>query len=281
VIRLFVTDLDGCLSHPFRAPDWEPLLALTRLHARHAHDPHVPPLTLCTGRPLSYAAAVAQWLAVTTPILIESGSGMYDPVANRLAWSPTISARAEAALDRLRLRVHRELVARFPGTMPEFDKQRDVGVNNPDPGAIASLLEIITGMVRDLDAELGDTELEVHHTAISVNVIPRAANKGAGLHWLGEHLGIKLSEMAYIGDSGGDISALRRAGMAFAPANAIDAVKAIATATRGEATAGVLEAYQAVIAANERGDSPAPGVSTGRSAGPPDGTLSGGHPPRP
>jgi hypothetical protein len=264
VIRLFVTDLDGCLSHPFRAPDWEALLALTRLHARHADDPCVPPLTLCTGRPLSYAAAVAQWLAVTTPILIESGSGMYDPVANRLAWSPRISARAEAALDRLRPRVHRELAARFPGTLPEFDKQRDVGVNNPDAGAIASLLEIITGMVRELDAELGDAELEVHHTAISVNVIPRAANKGAGLHWLGEHLGITLSEMAYIGDSGGDMPALRRAGMAFAPANAVDAVKAVATVTRGEATAGVLEAYQAVIAANERGASEAP-VHTSRA----------------
>jgi HAD superfamily hydrolase (TIGR01484 family) len=272
VIRLFVTDLDGCLSHPFRAPEWEPLVALTRLHARRAHDPHVPPLTLCTGRPLSYAAAVAQWLSVTTPILIESGSGMYDPVANRLSWAPSISARAEAALDRLRPRIHRELVARFPGTMPEFDKQRDVGINNPDPAVIASLLEIITGMVRDLDAEdaaLGDTGLEVHHTAISVNVIPRAANKGAGLHWLGEHLGIKLSEMAYIGDSGGDISALERAGMAFAPANAVDAVKAIATVTRGEATAGVLEAYQAVIAENER---------RRRRAGHPDSPpLPGGH----
>lgn len=252
MIRLFVTDLDGCLSHPFRAPDWEPLVALTRLHARSADDVHVPPLTICTGRPLSYAAAVAQWLAVTTPILIESGSGMYDPVANRLSWAPSISPRAEAALDRLRPRVHRELVPRFPGTLPELDKQRDVGLNNPDPDVIARLLEIITAMVSDLDAEPGNAELEVHHTAISVNVIPRAANKGAGLRWLGEHLGIKLSEMAYIGDSGGDISALERAGMAFAPANAVDAVKAIATVTRGEATAGVLEAYQAVIAENER-----------------------------
>jgi hypothetical protein len=261
VIRLFVTDLDGCLCHPFRPPDWEPLLALTRLHARRAEDPTIPPLTLCTGRPLSFAAAVAQWLGVTVPLIIESGSGMYDPVANRLAWSPAISARAEAALDRLRPRVHRDLVARFPGTMPEFDKQRDVGINNPDAGAIAAMLEIITGMVRDLDAEdieLGDAELEVHHTAISVNVIPRAANKGAGLHWLGEHLGIRLSEMAYIGDSGGDISALQRVGMAFAPANALDAVKAIATVTSGEATAGVLEAYQAVIAANQTRHLPRP-----------------------
>lgn len=271
MIRLFVTDLDGCLSHPFRAPDWESLIALTRLHARRADDARIPPLTLCTGRPLGYAAAIAQWLDVATPILVESGSGMYDPIANRLSWSPRISARAEAALDRLRPRVHRELVARFAGTMPEFDKQRDVGVNNPDAGAIARLLEIITGMVRDLDAELGDAELEVHHTAISVNVIPRAANKGAGLHWLSEHLGIKLSEMAYIGDSGGDISALACAGMAFAPANAVDAVKAIATVTRGEATAGVLEAYRAVIAENER---------RARLAHPDSHPLPGGDPPR-
>lgn len=248
MIRLFVTDLDGCLSHPFQPPAWEALLALMRLHAERPADPSIPPLSICTGRPLSYAEAVAQWLAVTTPILFESGSGMYDPVANRVTWAPGIDARTEAALERLRRRIHGELVGRFPGTVAEFGKQKDVGVTNPDARVIASLLAAVTEIVR----EDGDAEVEIHHTAVSVNVIPRAANKGAGLAWLAEHLDLPLAAMAYVGDSGGDISALRRAGMAFAPANAVDEVKALATVTGGEATAGVLEAYQAVIAHNRR-----------------------------
>jgi HAD superfamily hydrolase (TIGR01484 family) len=248
VIRLFVTDLDGCLSHPFRAPAWEPLHALMRLHAQREVDPAIPPLTICTGRPLSYAEAVAQWLSVTTPIVFESGSGMYDPVSNRVTWAPGLDARTEAALARLRQRIHGELPARFPGTVAEFGKQKDVGVTHPDAGVIASLLEIVTELVAAEEADA----LEVHHTAVSVSVIPRAANKGAGLRWLSEHLAIPLAEIAYIGDSGGDIPALARAGMAFAPANAMDAVKAIAIVTREEATGGVLEAFQAVIAHNRR-----------------------------
>jgi HAD superfamily hydrolase (TIGR01484 family) len=248
VIRLFVTDLDGCLSHPFQPPAWEALLALVRLHAQRPGDPSIPALSICTGRPLSYAEAVAQWLGVTTPILFESGSGMYDPVANRVLWAPGIDARTEAALMRLRRRIHGDLVARFPGTVAEFGKQKDVGVTNPDARVIASLLAAVTELVR----EDGSAEVEIHHTAVSVNVIPRAANKGAGLAWLAEHLDVPLAAMAYVGDSGGDISALRRAGMAFAPANAVDEVKAVATVTGGEATAGVIEAYQAVIAHNRR-----------------------------
>ena len=248
MIRLFVTDLDGCLSHPFQPPAWEALLALVRLHAQRAADPSIPPLSICTGRPLSYAEAVAQWLAVTTPILFESGSGMYDPVENRVRWAPSIDGRTEAVLDRLRRRIHGELVERFPGTVAEFGKQKDVGVTNPDERVIATLLAAVTDIVR----EDGNDAVEIHHTAVSVNVIPRAANKGAGLAWLAEHLDLPLTAMAYVGDSGGDISALRCAGMAFAPANAIDAVKAIAAVTTGEATLGVLEAYQAVIAHNRR-----------------------------
>lgn len=262
MIRLFVTDLDGCLSHPFQPPAWDALLALMRLHADRAQDPAIPALSICTGRPLSYAEAVAQWLGVTTPILFESGSGMYDPVANRVLWAPGIDARTEAALARLRRHVHVDLVARFPGTVAEFGKQKDVGVTNPDAGVIASLLAAVTELVR----EHGHDGLEIHHTAISVNVIPRAANKGAGLAWLSEHLDLPLSAIAYVGDSGGDISALRRAGMAFAPANAVGEVQAVATVTRGEATAGVLEAYQAVIAHNR---------SATKEPEPPDGPRSG------
>lgn len=248
MIRLFVTDLDGCLSHPFQPPAWEALLALMRLHAERARDPAIPPLTLCTGRPLAYAEAVAQWLGVTTPILFESGSGMYDPVANRVSWAPGICARTEATLARLRRRIHGELVALHPGAVAEFAKQKDVGVMHPDARVIAALLAQVTDIVR----EDGDDTVEIHHTAVSVSVIPRAANKGAGLSWLAEHLGLPLGALAYVGDSNGDLSALQRAGMAFAPANAVPEVKAVAQVTAGEATAGVLEAYQAVIAHNRR-----------------------------
>lgn len=262
MIRLFVTDLDGCISHPFRAPAWDALVELARLHAQRHAEPAIPPLTLCTGRPLPYAEAVAQWLSVTTPILFESGSGMYDPVAHQVRWSPRIGARTERALERLRGRIHGELVPRYPGTLAELAKHKDVGVIHPDPRVIETLREIIASMA----AEHADADIEVHHTEISVSVIPRAANKGAGLRWLGEHLGIAPADMAYIGDSAGDLPAIEQAGMAFAPSNAVVTVKAKAEVTRGEATAGVLEAYRAVIEHNRRAAGPA-GTARGNAPG--------------
>ncbi len=252
MIRLFVTDLDGCVSHPFRPPDWDAAVAIARLHRESIHDPTVPPLTICTGRPLAYAEAVGQWLAVSKPLLFESGSGMFDPVSNQVTWSPDIDAATEAALAELRAHIHHQLVPQFPGTVAEFAKQRDVGLTNPDRATIDKLHHIILELV----AEMAQGALEVHYTDVSVNVIPSAANKGAGLVWLGQTLAIPCAEMAYIGDSLGDLSALRAVGAAFAPQNAMAAVRDVAEVTRGEATLGVLEAYRAVIARNRASADP-------------------------
>lgn len=247
MIRLFVTDLDGCISHPFHPPAWEAISEIVRLHANRDQDPRIPSLTVCTGRPQAYAEAVAQWMSVTNPFLFESGSGMYDPTSNRVWWSPRITAATERALTDLRRTIHEDLVPQYPGTMAEFGKQKDVGLTNPDPRAIEAMHRIVCELV----TQLSEGDLEVHFTEVSVNVIPRAANKGAGLTWLSEHTGIGLDEMAYIGDSQGDLSALTTVGRAFAPRNATPAVKTAAdVVTLGEATAGVLEAYRMVIEEN-------------------------------
>ena len=248
MIRLFVSDLDGCVSHPFRAPPLEALHELVALHRGRRDDPCIPPLTLCTGRPQAYAEAVAQWLAIDLPFLFESGSGMYDPRANRIRWSPYIDEATESALSLLRPIIHGDIVREHPGTIAEYAKRSDVGVLNPDPARIA----VIRPIIEELAAGYPDADLEVHDTVVSVNVIPRAANKGAGVAWLAEHLGLSLAEVAYMGDSRGDLSALTRVAMPFAPANAVSEVKAVAQVTEGEATLGLVEAYREVIAHNRR-----------------------------
>ncbi|ACY17827.1 HAD family hydrolase [Haliangium ochraceum] len=248
-VRLLVCDIDGCLSHPFRPPEWPALAEIARLHMCRDTVPYIPALTLCTGRPLPYAEAVAQWLGVSVPLLFESGSGMYDPSSNQVRWSPAIDAATEAALARLRPLIHDQLVDEYPGTRAEFGKGRDVGFNHPDPTIIEDLRERVLALVEE---HRGDGALEVHHTEISVNVIPAAANKGSGLRWLSQHLELPLSQIAYIGDSGGDLSALSCVGRPFAPANAIAEIRRRpeVTVTSGEATGGVLEAYEQLIAYN-------------------------------
>ena len=246
MIRLFVSDLDGCISYPFRPPPLDAISELVSLHNRRESDPAVPLLTLCTGRPLAYAEAVAQWLSVTVPILFESGCGMYDPTRIQVSWSPRITGATKRALDQLRHVIHRDVAQHHPGTMPEFAMRIDVGVVNPDRQRVRDLRQAVETLVADYP----DAELEVHDTPVSVNVIPRAANKGAGVAWLAEHLGLSLDEVAYMGDSQGDISALTRVAMPFAPANAAAEVKALARVTRGEATLGLVEAFRAVVEYN-------------------------------
>ncbi len=248
MIRLFISDLDGCISFPFRPPPLGTLAELVELHGQRKSDACIPPLTLCTGRPMTYAEAVAQWLAVDRPFLFESGSGMYDPVANRVTWSPHLTDTDKQALAELRQVVHTELAERYPGTIAEIAKRFDVGLVNPDTATI----QLLRAAIEELVAGYSNADLEIHHTPISVNVIPRAANKGAGIAWLAAQLGISLDEVAYMGDSGGDVSALTRAAMPFAPANAAPEAKAVATVLRGEATEGLLEAYRAVIAHNRQ-----------------------------
>ena len=66
-------------------------------------------------------------------------------------------------------------------------------------------------------------------------------------------LEVDLSEMAYIGDSSGDIPGLEIVGMAFAPSNTHESVKEVAhIVTSSPSTAGVLEAYHWIIQHNLR-----------------------------
>ena len=65
-----------------------------------------------------------------------------------------------------------------------------------------------------------------------------------------EHFEYSLDEVAYIGDSSGDIPGLKIVKLPFAPVNAADPVKEVAEVMRGKSTDGVLEAYHNIIEYN-------------------------------
>jgi hypothetical protein len=93
---------------------------------------------------------------------------------------------------------------------------------------------------------------EVHATDISVNIILKKANKGEGITNLCELLNLDLSEVAYIGDSSGDLPGLKIVGKSFAPINAKSFVKDTAEIVTKETTAGVLEAYEYLVEHNKK-----------------------------
>lgn len=248
MIKLFVTDLDGCISHPFIPPNWNAITKIKELNEASLSDPSIPALSICTGRPYPYAEAVAQWLNVRYHIIFESGAGMYHPKTNELIWCDIITPSIQAYFDELRVWTNKNVIPNYPNTLQEFTKRSDMGLVSPNTAYIMEMYNILlekTHAERDW--------VEVHNTDISVNVIYKHCNKGTGINWLGELNGVSVSEMAFVGDGMNDTPALVQAKFGFSPSNGrIEAKKAADIVLKTESTEAVLEAYEYCIAQNRK-----------------------------
>jgi len=247
MIKLFITDLDGCISYPFKTPDWEAVSEIKRLNNISKSDKTVPPLSICTGRPLPYAEAVAQWLDIDLPFIFESGGGSYDVSKNLLSWHPSVDDETQTSIREIKDWLQQVIIKNYSGTIPEFAKHTDAGLINPDSSKIDHIY-------RDVKAYIANNypDFEVHHTDVSVNIFSTTTNKGKGITWLCKTLGLKLDEVAYIGDTSGDIPGLSIVGYPFAPLNARDSVKEIAEVIPYEATKAVLNVYEKLIRINKK-----------------------------
>lgn len=252
-VALFVSDIDGCLATPYQPYD------LTRLQALADHAEAAgalrddgtpatarPALTLCSGRPYPYVEAMAQTLGLVTPVLFESGAGRFDPVAAQTTWHPALTDALHEQLDEMRAWFRAEAV---PGTQISLDhaKRAQAGIVSPNPSDIEAVRPRALAFVEN---RLPD--LTLFTTDVSIDVLSPEITKRAGLEWLGAHLRVPLSAMAYIGDTDGDIDALEAVGHAFAPANAHEPVQAcVDTVTEASVAAGTCAAYAACIARNK------------------------------
>lgn len=245
MIKLFITDLDGCISDPFITPDWQAFSKVRNIHLNSHFDDNIPPLSICTGRPMPYAEAMAQILGIRLPFLFESGGGMYDVEKNKLTWTPFLTKERGEEVKELKAWAKSELIAAFPSSISEFTKFTDIGIINPDCNIIFEIRDIAEQHI-----QAHYPYFEVHFTEVSVNIILKKSNKAEGIKLLASHLGYDLSEIAYIGDSSGDISALKIVKLPFAPANATNPVKKVANVMKGKSTDGVLEAYYTIIEYN-------------------------------
>ncbi|MFU8812071.1 MAG: HAD hydrolase family protein [Balneolaceae bacterium] len=241
MIKLFITDLDGCISHPFTTPHWPSINAIRELNLQSRTADHVPPLSICTGRPFPYAEAVAQWLDVKLPFVFES-AGVYHWKGNRVETAFDNKPGALDAVESIRRWLADSVLPDYPNAQLEFTKLMDAGIVCPDTDIVN---EIYDRILRRIDEK--GLELEVHTTDISVNVLLKGNNKLAGIRMIAGHAGVGLHEVAYIGDTSGDVVALKEVKMPFAPINARDVAKENADVLQQETTKAVLEAYKRVI----------------------------------
>lgn len=242
--KLFVLDLDGCVSVPFQTPDWNSITRIRELNLLSRTDPTVPALSICTGRPYAYAEAVAQWLDIQHPIVFESGGGVYHPTEQRLEFAPAYYEK-KSLVEGIKQWVEQLVEREYPDVLIEFTKKTDAGMVHSDEELIVELYQRAKEHVH-----AHHPQFEVHRTEVSVNIILKACSKGYGLKWLSGLTDISLSDIAYIGDSSGDISALKVAGKSYTPSNGSQALDQYAKRLEGHTSLGVLEAYEEIISEN-------------------------------
>lgn len=246
MIKLFITDIDGCISVPFESPDWELLSQIRRLNEQSIHDMAVPSLSICSGRPFPYVEAVTQWLSIDSHVVFES-AGVYKLDTNEIQLHPAFDKEAEQQVRELKNWLREEIVPQHQGIIVEFTKKMDAGIIHLDSEVIQDLYPQVAEYVEE-----HYPKFEVHDTEVSINIILAENNKRTGIQQLCDIMDIDPSEVAYIGDSSGDIPGLQLVGKAFAPQNAAEAVKREAKVLDSEVTEAVLEAYRQVIRDNRR-----------------------------
>ena len=249
MIRLFVSDIDGCLAAPYQPYDLKGFRALAQLAAEAPQAEAVsahPTLSICSGRAYAYVEAVTQALGITTPVIFESGGGMFDPVAARTIWNPKFTPEVAEQVDTVRRWMTKSLI---PDTGMSLDhgKRTQAGLVSPDEDEILAHI----GEVEDFVDEHAP-DLRVFPTHVSIDVVHPDITKKEGLTWLTNHVNVLLEETAYIGDTKGDLVALDIVGHSFAPANAQAIVREqVTTVTTGAVMEGTLEAYRWCMAHNK------------------------------
>src|SRR5699024_6137821 len=175
MIKLFITDLDGCISTPFSPPDWALLSQIRQLNEQHRSDRTVPPLTICSGRPLSYVEAVGQWLNILYPVAVES-AGIYTLEENEGQFLPAFNQEAQQTGRELNKWLRSEIRAHHPGTMLGFTNKMDAGLIHPNKEVIDEIFPEVNTYVRG-----HYPHFEAHNTEVSITISLTHNNKRKGI----------------------------------------------------------------------------------------------------
>ncbi|HEY3522568.1 MAG TPA: HAD hydrolase family protein [Candidatus Limnocylindrales bacterium] len=216
-IALVLADVDGCLTAGEGRPiDLEVLAEVARVNERSRSDPHVPAISLCTGRPAPYVEVLVQEIAAYRPSIFENGCGLLTMDPYGFMAHPRIDAEVMTAFRAGIESLDRALVV--PGRATWQPGKSYSGTLYPTDGDVHALWVTARAL-------LGDG-FYVDEGVECINVMPAGLDKGVGVEWLCSVADLSPDEVAGVGDAGSDLVFLDKVGFAAAPANATPDVRA-------------------------------------------------------
>jgi len=244
-----ICDIDGCLgpeSHgPLDAPRLAELAEYNRLAHEHGDRPVV---TLCTGRPLPYAEAVARLIGTKTlPVVCEMGVWLWHADTNVFDPDPGITPE--------HVRVVREAQAWIEAT---FGRANPSGPVSQQPGKMCSisLYHPDTAYLKSLEPVLVEAferkgwPFRVSSTWHWINIDLAHVSKATGIERFMAHTGLTRDRLAGIGDTMGDLAIREHVEHFACPANADERLRAHADlVSDGNEIEGVLDILQRFVVA--------------------------------
>jgi Cof subfamily protein (haloacid dehalogenase superfamily) len=207
-------------------------------------------ITIATGRDAKLATRFADELGVGAPIICAQGGCIYDHRQDRVLHDARLASglvpRVLQAVDRYGWDIHFEVFdriylpaySRHPPVlfellrysrwarvgdllrdMPELPHKCVVTLSRPEDRA---------RIVAEMNEALGGEITAVPSHPYLVEGLPAGVDKGHGLAWLADHLGIRQAEVLAIGDSDADVPMIAWAGVGVAMGNSSPAAKAAA-----------------------------------------------------
>lgn len=219
-----ICDIDGCLGPEAHGPLDAASLAGIAEHNRMAHEHRDRPIvTLCSGRPLPYAEAIARLIGVRTlPVVCEMGVWLWHADTNAFDRDPRIKPEhinmvheAQAWLDANYGETNpRGPVSQQPG------KACSISLYHPDTA-------YLLGLKPQLEAQFERRRwpFRVSSTWHWINIDLTHISKSTGIERLVTHTGLDNTRLAGIGDTMGDLAIREHVAFFACPANADDQLK--------------------------------------------------------
>lgn len=225
IIKAVSLDIEGCLTElgGGRVPWPTQKIALLASFLSLVRSIMGIQFFINSGRQAPFTEAVLQALGLVSssiPSIAENGAVLYFPETKVWKPNPAITEKKEMAFREVERKLA-EIVAELGGVQ-ELGKNFSFSTNPPPGMSIEDYFKFIQEALLKIEVM---EQVEVTHSQSAIDITIKGVNKKSGLKFWCRETGIKLEELAGIGDSWGDFPVLEVVGMPMCPSNATDDVK--------------------------------------------------------